>query len=407
MAPHPSDAGRLVLAAPDRDAHPDALFDLLGRVFSDRGGYARWRDVCRDSWILPGHYDWATSRVGFLGDRLVTHFGVWNRRMRIGSALVRVAGVGGVATDGHHRRRGYMDRTARSAIAAMRDAGYHLSILFGIRDFYRRYGYVRAWPVVVYTVDLADLPDGGPRGRLRRFKPVARDDVARLYNRACRGLTGTAVRPTYSEGTLMAELEGYRWTDAAGRLRGYVIIDTRPKTFRCVEAVGPPVEVLGVLKRLARRRAWGEVTFQTLHDGSPLIRHLRQGNCRAETQYLRSGRAMVRTIHLASALEAMVGELGRRLAASPLAKWRGRLRVDDGREAVTLAIDRSRIRVASEGASNHAIRGGDEVAQLLIGTDDPETTVAAAGMELAGDAPHLVHVLFPRQDPMMSLRDRF
>jgi len=400
-------AARLVVTAPDRAAHGEAICDMLAKVFSDRGGYTRWRNLCRNSWVLPGHYDWHTARIGMMGDRLLTHFGVWNRRMRVGSAVVRVAGVGGVATDGAYRGRGYMDCTTKAALAAMRSAGYHLSILFGIPDFYRQYGYVRAWPLVVYTVALKDLPTDRPGVRLRRFTPVARDDVGRLYNRAHKGLTGTVVRPTYAEGTLAANAEGFRWTDAAGRTRGYVVTEVRGDEFRCLEAAGHTDEILCVLAHLARRGVFREICFHTIHEQTPLMKRLRQGNCRAEVHYYRSFGAQVRIVNLPAALEAMQDELGRRLCASPLATWRGRLVIADGHETATLVMNRSHVRVETGGRSKHAIRGCDEVAQLLIGTDDPHATAAAAAMKLRGDAVHLAAVLFPRQDPMMSLRDRY
>ena len=116
---------------------------------------------------------------------------------------------------------------------------------------------------------------------------------------------------------------------------------------------------------------------------------------------------MIRTINLATALRKMSKELGRRLRASHLADWRGRLLVADGREKVILAMDRSRVRALPSGQTKHAIRGGDEVVQLLIGTDEPEETIRAAGIRLSGDARRLVPVLFPNQHPKIGALDRF
>jgi hypothetical protein len=116
---------------------------------------------------------------------------------------------------------------------------------------------------------------------------------------------------------------------------------------------------------------------------------------------------MVRTVNLAAALEKMRGELGRRLRASRLAGWRGNLLLCDAREKVTLAIDRSRVRVGPPARSKHAIRGGDAVAQLLIGTEDPGEVAEMAGMRLAGDARQLAAVLFPSQHPALCQWDRY
>jgi len=410
--------GDLMILAPDRLLHGEAVCDLAGKAFSTGQGYYAMHDFCRrGGYILGSHYDWSASRVGLVDGRLVAHFGVWDWRMRIGSARVRVGGIGAVATDAECRKRGYMARTAQAAVEAMRDLGYDLSLLFGIHNFYHRFGYVRAWSRATYTVRREDLPAGRPPGRVRRFLPVEREDISRIYNRENATRTGTAVRPTYLRCMYPKPMEGYLWADARGRTAGYVVLAREgPGRMECVEAGGDTGEVLRALASLAGRWGCPEVQFRTFSDAHPLMRRLRQGDCRVEVQHVTSGGAMVAVIRLASTLGKMAGELGRRLRASPLAAWRGRLRVDDGREAATLAIDRSRVRVVAEAASRrrggagraaHVLRGGDHVAQLLIGTDAPDAVLDDAGMTARGEARALARVLFPNQDPQLNLRDRF
>ena len=406
-------AEALRIVPPDRHRHGEAMCDMIAKVFGGGRGYYPFRDFCRRVYVLPSHYDWRASRIGLIGNRLVTHFGVWDIRVRVGTARVRVGGIGAVATHGDYRMRGYMARTARVSVAAMRDGGYDLSMLAGISDFYHRFGYVRAWCSSIYTVTVSDLPAERPTGRVRRFTPGHREDITRLYNREHAHLTGTAVKPTYPRGTYPRPMEGYRWTDARGRTVGYLLL--RPdknlqcadKNLQCVEAAGNPDQALRALAGLARRRGFREVTFDTLHDRCRLIRRVRQGTCRVETRHLRSGGDMVATINLAATLDKMTPELGRRLRASPLENWRGKLVVADRRETVTLRIDRSRVGLARGGRSRHAIRGGDAIAQLLIGTNDPAVTLETARMRVTGDAGRLADVLFPNEHPMLSLRDRF
>jgi len=401
-----TNAEGLTIVAPDRRTHGEAVCDMIAKIFGGGRGYYRFRDFCRGVYVLPSHYDWSASRIGLVGDRIVTHFGVWRVRVRIGTARVRVGGIGAVGTHGDYRRRGFMARTARASVQAMRDGGYDLSMLFGIRDFYHRFGYVRAWCPSLYKVSVDDLPAERPTARVRTFTPGHREDITRLYNREHARLTGTAVKPTYPRGTYPCPMEGYRWTDARGRTAGYVIL--RPdKDMQCVEAAGSPEQALRVLARLARRRGCREILFDTLHDRCRLIQRVRQGNCRVETRHIRRGGDMVATMHLASTLEKMAPELGRRLRGSPLDRWRGTLVVADRREAVALRIDRSRVTVRRGGRSRHAVRGNDEIAQLLIGTDDPAVTLATARMKVTGDAARLAAVLFPNEHPMLGLRDRF
>jgi len=67
----------------------------------------------------------------------------------------------------------------------------------------------------------------------------------------------------------------------------------------------------------------------------------------------------------------------------------GQVNVDEGRDA------------------DHAIEGGDEMAQLLLGSEEPAEIIAAAGMHTSGDATKLAAVLFPNQYPNLCLGDRY
>jgi hypothetical protein len=116
---------------------------------------------------------------------------------------------------------------------------------------------------------------------------------------------------------------------------------------------------------------------------------------------------MVTTIGLAGVLEKMRGELAARLRASPWAGWRGRVLLSDGRDAVTLAIGRKGIHIGAPEKTPHVLRGGDEIAQLLIGAGDPDEIIEAAGIRTRGDGRKVARILFPNEHPQLSQRDRF
>ena len=116
---------------------------------------------------------------------------------------------------------------------------------------------------------------------------------------------------------------------------------------------------------------------------------------------------MIRLIDLESTLRKVSRELSRRLRNSPLAKWKGTLMIAAAKSRSFLTIANSRIAVARRGSSKHSIRGGGEIAQLLIGIGDPSETVRDAGIKVTGDARHLLPVLFPNQYPTLAHWDRY
>jgi len=397
----------LEILPPDEDRHAEEMFDLIAKVFSPGPGYYGALGTLGDKYIRNGsYYDWKASRIGFINGRIVTHFGVWGYRMRIGASRVRVGGIGAVATHGHYRRLGLMAETTNASIQAMRDSDYDLSILFGIDNFYHKHGYARAWCSTTYSVRTGNLPADRSPFRISQFVPKHREDLADLYNREHATFTGTAVRPTYLVNRWPTQT-GYLWRDGKGMVAGYVLVDRNEEKLRAIEACGDPGRILQVTGRLARRGGYREVHFSTIPHGSELCKRIRRGNSRMEVGNRLSGGPMVRIVNLVSTLTKMRREFSIRLRNSHLSNWNGKLTLADGREEATLAIEGSRVEVTAPQKTPHSIRGGNELASLLIGTDEPLETVESGRMRLSGEAKALVRVLFPNEHPVLSSRDGF
>jgi predicted N-acetyltransferase YhbS len=399
----------LVICAPDPTIHRDSMYDLIAKVFS-HSGYFTFRAYLKDGYVGHSHYDWAASRIGLLDGAIVSHYGVWDYQTRIGrGAQLRTGGIGVVATDGGYRKRGFMEQTAAASVAAMRELGYDISILFGIENFYHRFGYTRAWAEVRYSLSADDLPKDRPRGVVMDLPATPGPRLARLHNKCFADVTGTAVRPTYSALHYPGrrDLACRGWGPRAGSPAGYVYYWIDRQTLMCVEACGDAEQALRVVGQAAREAHCPHVAFDALPETSDLARRLRRGNVERHLRYRRCGSAMICTISLASALQKMAGELSRRLADSPLANWKGSLQVSDRRDRVRLEIDGGVSVCRDRGRAAHRIEGGDAIASLLIGTDEPLETAAACGIKLHGQAARLLAVLFPAQHPMLHEADRY
>ncbi len=396
----------LQLVATNWRAHGEAMCDLIGKVFPNNGYFAT-RDWARTVYVHHSHYDFAVSRLGFVDDVLVTHYGVWGYRMHIGGAVVRAGGIGAVATNGDYRHRGYMAQTAAASVAAMRAAGYDFSLLFGIDNFYHRFGYVPAWPETTYTVPVEELPTDAPP-RLRRFTARAVGVIDDVFNRENATRTGAAVRPTFrKEGFGSWSEEAYRWQLPDGATAGYVHAQTRGNRLLCDECAGDAATVLTVLAHLARRAGCGEVFFQTLPYDSPVARLLRRGTCKVEQSYRRNGAVMVVLLNLRGALEGLTGELSRRLRASALTGYRGTLRIVHHAEAVTLGLADGTVTLLPDADSPNTLTGGDTLARLFLGSDTAEEVITAGDLQTTGDALPLAAILFPAQHPELPMHDRY
>jgi hypothetical protein len=242
--------------------------------------------------------------------------------------------------------------------------------------------------------------------RVERCRSAVRADPAALYNRENANLTGTAVRPTFPLGNPFVETDAYLWKQN-GEVTGFVLVGRTGTPFDVRSWAGDPEVILGVVKRLAMERGVSTVRFQRIHYLSKLSRFLRRQNCELKSEYRSSGGPMVRMISLERFVTRLRPELEDRLKKSHLSAWRGDVLLESGDEAVTLRIDHAKIEIAAAGSAPNSISGGEAVAQLLFGTDDPSETVDDGGIQLRGQARVLVPVLFPNEHPALSFWDRF
>ncbi len=369
-------------------------------------------NYARGAYFNDGFYNWSDSRIGIIDGKMVTHWGIFNYKMRIGRARVNVAGIGAVMTDEAYRKRGLMEETAQASLSTLAQAGYDMTLLFGAKNYYDRFGYVRAWAEPKYIVEVNDIPSDEKPLKVRKFSPPGPKELSSLYNRRSAKLTGTAVRPTWSKNPNSGVWIGHYWVGENGKAAGYVVTQMEDGLLRHIDSAGDSQQILSQLRRLAIKSGVEKIDFFNLHNESQLAKALRRGNCQFETKYFTSARAMIRTVNLESTLVKMKSELSARLADSKLAGWRGDLLISDLREKVVLSINRSNIEVKKTPAkktvkTKHAIRGGAEIAQLLIGTQEPVETVVAGKIRLSGDGKALTNVLFSNQHPDIGGWDYF
>ena len=78
----------------------------------------------------------------------VSGLGLREFQMRFGSAQLKMGGIEGVNTKEEHRNKGYSRRVMEVTMTFMAENGYDVSMLFGIRDFYHKFGYATVIPEI-------------------------------------------------------------------------------------------------------------------------------------------------------------------------------------------------------------------------------------------------------------------
>ena len=167
---------------------------------------------------------------------------VMNRKeARFDGHILKMAGVGGVATLPAHRRGGAIRACMETSLREMYGEGYALSHLYPFSTaYYRQFGFAPAGQSVRWTVrlkDLRGLPDAG--GTVRQLLPG--DDLSPLldiYDRAYSNVNFSCLRKVFDK-----DLEGdkplgdkrwiFLWSDGNGAPEGFLVGVRDGDTLRC------------------------------------------------------------------------------------------------------------------------------------------------------------------------------
>ncbi len=396
------------IVSPDSERDRSAIIDLTGKTFGH--SYFDWVERCEHGYLDNSPYDWRASRVAFVGDRLVGHFGVYDMTQRVGRGSLRVAGIGAVACDAEFRKRGIVREVAAESVAGLAGAGYEVSLLYGIRNFYHRFGYVTGWPDYRWTVSTGDLPEQETPAITCVSDYVALAHLANVWHE---GIPGTAIRPTYRDNPRTGH-RGYQWQDAAGAISGFIVCKKSEDSLWVTDAAGDPEEVLAVCRAEASRQCCASVSIIAFPPASPYVRALQKRPYTLTTTAEPDGGPMIRTVSLASALRSLADELASRLAAvgypAPLS-----LVLDDGRNQALISYDPAAsgsesVRITPAGAPDAidrtpVLHAGDSAVRMLYGTHAVDTLHADGLISGTAAALQAARLFFPVCSPSLPAFD--
>ncbi len=376
------------------------------------------------------------------GGRWVSRCAIVPLVKRIGAATVRFDGIGDVRTADDCRHRGYSRRVLEAAVARMRAGDAALSMLYGIRDFYPKFGFATVG--AEYTLHLLDLdrPVAPPAGwTVRPFAPADLPRVRELYERDTARAVGAVVRgpdaPAW--GRLLATADAGSTDecgvleDQHGRLAAYVWRGAdfwsvafqarrRPEWLFLGEviAAGPAAADAA----LAVCRAWGaeesarregqvERVVLGLPPEGPVAAAARLQDAELVTRAQSCGGTMVRLLDAARLLRALAPELNERLRAAGLAAT-ATLRIETDEGGTTLHVAPDGVRVvdgetpgAADGEHLRVTLPQTALARLALGGFPPGDLLDRLPAPPDARAREVLEALFPRRHPYTHLLDRY
>lgn len=176
-----------------KESELEQVVELNCIAFNPNQHERYWQYVRGDS-----SYRLSQTRVVVVNDIVVSTLRVWERRIRIGTSLATMGGIGGVCTHPKYRGAGYASALMRHTIGYLKSRGYDLGVLFTIipEEYYHRFGWT-SFPLQGFTVDCNSETESEITYdcQIREFNvETDLDAVASIHNIANAKQSGTVSR---------------------------------------------------------------------------------------------------------------------------------------------------------------------------------------------------------------------
>ena len=353
-------------------------------------------------------------------DEPVSRLWVHDLNVRFGEAVLRMGGIGGVWTEEAYRKRGFARKLLETANKHMRDEGFDIAGLFGISNFYERWGYVPAAPEYSLEVRVDNLKDAKLTHRVIDFCEQHRLDVLRIYeqnnfHRICSVVRHPESWAGFVRGTdWFVEADVKVFVNEHGEVVGYVSLDKVAERTAVAEVGFATPEVfesmVAFLTQRASEHGHDKITLLLPPDHEFAI-YLRRYGCIVTQEFHHSGGFMARIINLESLMAKLSAELSRRVAkVSWLSGCEKDFAIITDIGEVLMRVRSGRVEVEPAPLKWVAERlelPQGKLIQLLTGYQTIDTLMAAQDVHCSPDLIPLLRVLFPPAYPYIWWSDRF
>ena len=369
-------------------------------------------------------------------------------QMRFGSVHLKMGGIEGVLTKEGHRNKGYSRRVMEAIIAFMTENKFDVSMLFGIPNFYHKFGYATVIPEIWIDFRREEAQAAVPTYQIRKVEIEDGPKILTLYAANNAQRTGTLVRgetywkrfnvenpsntygsdfgihvDPYGEKSLTFGRNGASdWDrkaidlfvvlDEGGEVIGYFACDATEENCILCDIGFQNETIFETIVRFLVDRTKRIGTAQILCHlpiDHPFAIFCRRYDCKTHTQNWKNSGGMMRIINQSSTLKKITGELEKRLQRdADLSQWSGKLLISTDLGQDCLEIDQGSIAHTSGQANGFQLEiPQDKLIQLMMGWRSIRDLAVEPNISVSEEIIPVLEVLFPLGHPHAWWPDRF
>ena len=344
-------------------------------------------------------------------------------QMRFGSAHLKMGGIAGVGTKEEHQNKGYSRHVMEHTLAYMNENGFDVSMLFGIPNFYHKFGYATVIPETYVEFDTKDVSAVAPTYQVRKFQTEDAPKIVDIYTANNAERTGTPLRTEigWKEFTKRGGIlpDPYVVLNETDEVIGYFVCDgdnaKKDMIARSCTLVDIGFQDRTIFETIVHFLVYSvnytsaERIICAIPADHPFAIFCRRYGCRTHTYTPKDHMGMMRIINQPSTLEKITGELEKRLQRSTdLGQWRGQILISTDLGQDCLEIDQGSI-AHTNGQTNgfHLEIPQDKLIQLMMGRRSIEDLAIEPDVSVSAEILPVLDTLFPLGHPHVWWSDRF
>lgn len=400
----------LIVRGVETDEELKIANDLMAKVhMPDYFVALNWLESCGAGY--PG-YRREHTRIAFWRGELAGSLRMNTETIRIGEARLKTGGFGWVTTAARHRHKGICRALINDTLDYMRQNNFHVSMLFGIPDFYHRFAFTTTLADYGIVFDVSQVLTLTPVTlRVREAKPGDIPAIQRIHNSNDTDVACSLLRSSGHLTNKWGRDKGIRvLTNSQGKVMAYFAARRESDHLRVTEvgvADGADCrEILGACARLAGAEALGRIRF-LVPPPHLFARYLLRYRSIHEMQVFRDSGGMMAFVNVPETLESMIPEWENLLARSALRDSRIEVTLVLGRTYLRIRANRGAIDVAQSMGTNKVGLDLAELMHLVTGYSYLQDILTQRRRVLTEKAREFLAVIFPKRCPYVWPFDRF
>ena len=332
-------------------------------------------------------------------------------RQQIGAGVIRMGAIAAVGTREDCRFRGYSRRIMINAHRWMRGNGFDTVLLYGIKGFYPKFGYAKAFPDIWCSIALRDAEAVQSAGyRIVDFEPRHKKALVRMYEANNAGRIG----PSRRDPGTWEPRQGLHYKTKAV-LKVAVDADNRPAGYIALHSACPPAAIIetgfvsrsvfpDLLLEAARLALASRLEYinLTLPEDDAFLEFCKPLGLRKEITYPPDGGAMVRMINVRGTMGKLAGELESRMPDIQC------LNIFTNLDSAGLYLLNGRLAVGEPRKRGLSVRLPQwALAQMLYGYCSARSLATSAALKTSPEGIDVLERLFPVRPHYYYAMDRF